>query len=154
MASYVFRTMHVWVCFHTFCNFVPNLVYRPGPAIGKSIVGIVDVRKQYRLSPSYTLYSHFWHSLNPTLWSDIHSLQWLYKRIQSTPSTSSRCGRWSDSATIPDEPPVCPCTLPQALVDVGRFEPHPECNIDPGDEENNCFYKVDAVHCVRATQPR
>ena len=47
----------------------------------------------------------------------------------------------------------CPCTLEQAQIDIGRFSPHPLCDIDIL-SPSNCIHKPGAIHCVRADTPR
>ncbi|XP_022088983.1 protein mesh-like [Acanthaster planci] len=87
----------------------------------------------------------------PGMWSDIHNLHWLYP----VPDPSTWCGNWLERAKLDLEflavTEPCPCTLTQALVDNGRFSPHPLCNLDT---PRNCEkFKPGAVHCVRANTP-
>ncbi|XP_072027009.1 uncharacterized protein [Amphiura filiformis] len=93
--------------------------------------------------------------LNPAaLWSDVHSLNWLFPP-SSTWCVARRSGWISIEANLGGSEflmntPACPCDLNQALVDFGRYHPHPECNM----ADNNCAgLYADAVHCVRATMP-
>ncbi|XP_072026993.1 uncharacterized protein [Amphiura filiformis] len=94
--------------------------------------------------------------LNPAaLWSDVHSLDWISPR-SSVWCTSHLSGNWISietnlgGSTFLTNTPACPCDLNQALVDFGRFHPHPKCNM----ADNNCAgLYADAVHCVRATMP-
>ncbi|XP_052283682.1 sushi domain-containing protein 2-like isoform X2 [Dreissena polymorpha] len=46
----------------------------------------------------------------------------------------------------------CPCSLQQAILDFGRFQPDDGCKLQNAHVKGNCFYH-DAVHCVRAVQP-
>lgn len=46
--------------------------------------------------------------------------------------------------------PYCPCNLGQALVDIGRFQTDPGCDMFRG---SVCTYHIGAVHCVRAVKP-
>ena len=88
----------------------------------------------------------------PGIWSDIHNLHWLY----AVPDPSVWCQSWLDQARLDLDfltvTESCPCTLAQALLDAGRFSPHPACNVDsPGSCE---LSKRGAVHCVRVDAPR
>ncbi|XP_038073405.1 sushi domain-containing protein 2-like [Patiria miniata] len=82
----------------------------------------------------------------PGMWSDIHNLHWLYP----VPDPSAWCDGWAEEARSDldflevTEP--CPCTLTQALVDVGRFSEHPLCYSPESCEMS----KPGAVYCVRA----
>ncbi|XP_071491471.1 protein mesh-like [Diadema antillarum] len=90
-------------------------------------------------------------SLGAALWSEVHVLQWLrgYNPIDW-------CLSWPSVVDLPagdlelDIP--CPCTTDQAVFDISRFRPDPSCNIDSTSPEN-CAYKPDAQHCVRAITP-
>ncbi|XP_070567955.1 sushi domain-containing protein 2-like [Ptychodera flava] len=44
----------------------------------------------------------------------------------------------------------CPCTLQQALVDTGRWQPDDGCSMFKG---SRCTYHVGALHCVRSVIP-
>ncbi|XP_033742451.1 sushi domain-containing protein 2-like isoform X2 [Pecten maximus] len=46
--------------------------------------------------------------------------------------------------------PYCPCNLGQALVDIGRFQTDPGCDMFRG---SKCTYHIGAIHCVRAVKP-
>ncbi|XP_021348303.1 sushi domain-containing protein 2-like isoform X1 [Mizuhopecten yessoensis] len=46
--------------------------------------------------------------------------------------------------------PYCPCNLGQALVDIGRFQTDPGCDMFSG---SVCTYHIGAVHCVRSVKP-
>eukprot|EP00057_Strongylocentrotus_purpuratus_P021270 XP_011675744.1 PREDICTED: alpha-tectorin-like [Strongylocentrotus purpuratus] len=46
----------------------------------------------------------------------------------------------------------CPCTLDQAQIDIGRFSPHPLCDVGIS-SPSNCIHKPGAIHCVRADTP-
>ncbi|XP_062587995.1 LOW QUALITY PROTEIN: sushi domain-containing protein 2-like [Saccostrea cucullata] len=49
----------------------------------------------------------------------------------------------------------CPCTLQQALLDIVKYQPDPDCNMLHVESEGrgNCRYRRDAQHCVRLTIP-
>ncbi|XP_062572621.1 LOW QUALITY PROTEIN: protein mesh-like, partial [Saccostrea cucullata] len=51
-----------------------------------------------------------------------------------------------------DEQP-CPCTLDQALLDIVRFQPDPDCSMfsrtSPYSRTGNCLHRRDATHCIR-----
>uniref|UniRef100_A0A0K0F7J0 Protein mesh (inferred by orthology to a D. melanogaster protein) n=1 Tax=Strongyloides venezuelensis TaxID=75913 RepID=A0A0K0F7J0_STRVS len=47
------------------------------------------------------------------------------------------------------EPKIpCPCTLNQALVDIGRFTSLPDCDME---SDHKCYYTQGAQHCVLST---
>ncbi|XP_072026699.1 protein mesh-like [Amphiura filiformis] len=102
-------------------------------------VGFIKVSKDSVGTPISSL---------PTLWSDMHSLHWLFQYADS-----SSCNIWVSaergSAFLQDTS-SCPCTLDQALVDTARFGPLPSCNMDTAP---SCNDRPGAIHCVRALQP-
>ncbi|XP_054773314.2 sushi domain-containing protein 2-like [Lytechinus pictus] len=101
------------------------------------VIGIID---------SATNYSR------AILWSKVHVLQWM-----NGFDTKKWCRNWLDIEVENDDTflnatPPCPCTFDQAQLDIGRFSPHPECDVD-STEPNNCIHKPQAMHCVRANLP-
>ena len=68
------------------------------------------------------------------------------------------CEDWAEEESVlnigNDNVAPCPCTLPQAKADVGRFEPDPWCDMAKSNEVDNCQYRKSARHCVRATRAR
>ncbi|XP_041485569.1 LOW QUALITY PROTEIN: sushi domain-containing protein 2-like [Lytechinus variegatus] len=86
------------------------------------------------------------------LWSKVHVLQWYNGH-----NVSTWCPGWIAEEALSDRSflsntPECPCTLAQAEIDIGRFSPHPECDIDIS-SPSNCIHKHGAFHCVRADTP-
>ncbi|XP_072040715.1 sushi domain-containing protein 2-like [Amphiura filiformis] len=75
--------------------------------------------------------------------------------------TQEWCEEWAEQESIlnivADNVRPCPCTLQQAMADVGQFERDPWCNIDRRGEKDNCAYRKTpgsaAKHCVRARKP-
>eukprot|EP00105_Crassostrea_gigas_P046261 XP_019930409.1 PREDICTED: protein mesh [Crassostrea gigas] len=88
------------------------------------------------------------------IWSDIFPLalrsdqayslckNWLNTEVQLPPLPS-------------DDVQPCPCTLDQALLDIVRFQPDPDCNIFNRNSQfsrtGNCLHRRDAAHCIRLT---
>ncbi|KAK7088850.1 protein mesh-like, partial [Littorina saxatilis] len=66
----------------------------------------------------------------------------------------AKCKAWSEKDRLTsgwlDHLLSCPCTLSQALADWGRWQPDMGCNMFTGSE---CYYHVDALHCVRSVHP-
>ena len=92
-------------------------------------------------------------STRASLWSEVHVLQWLQGH---TPNTW--CNDWIQeeegmSTAFISATETCPCTLTQALLNVARFSPHPQCNRQVT-SSSNCAFKLGAAHCVRAINPR
>ncbi|XP_022089140.1 sushi domain-containing protein 2-like isoform X2 [Acanthaster planci] len=115
----------------------------PSPDGFKYTVGVVRV-SQYGAQGQNEL-------ALPGMWSDVHNLHWLYP----VPEPSAWCEDWLKEAQSDLEflavTQHCPCTLTQALVDAGRFSPHPLCNLDT---PFSCeLFKPGAVHCIRANTP-
>ena len=50
----------------------------------------------------------------------------------------------------------CPCTLAQALLDIVRFQPDPDCNMFNRNlrfsRTGNCLHRRQATHCIRMTE--
>lgn len=46
--------------------------------------------------------------------------------------------------------PLCPCTLEQAVLDLGRFRPDRECDKD---SNPSCLRHSGAIHCVVSGTP-
>eukprot|EP00057_Strongylocentrotus_purpuratus_P029925 XP_780234.3 PREDICTED: sushi domain-containing protein 2 [Strongylocentrotus purpuratus] len=95
---------------------------------------------------------HVTNSSQAALWSKVHVLQW-YKGYD----TEDWCQDWWDVEVENDDSfldvtPPCPCTFDQAQLDIGRFSPHPECDVDIS-SPSNCIHKPGAMHCVRANTP-
>ncbi|KAI6179709.1 Protein mesh [Aphelenchoides besseyi] len=89
-------------------------------------------------------------------WSSPVSFGWFYQRKweyeYGRDWAFQICQEWYDedgrreNFVMELEPKVpCPCTLDQALVDVGRFTALPDCDME-GD--HRCYYTVGAKHCV------
>ncbi|XP_030835520.1 sushi domain-containing protein 2-like [Strongylocentrotus purpuratus] len=91
-------------------------------------------------------------STHAALWSKVHVLQW-----HNGDDVTFWCNDWigkeirSDLSFLSVTHP-CPCTLDQAQIDIGRFSPHPLCDIDIL-SPSNCIHKPGAIHCVRADTP-
>ncbi|XP_070567840.1 protein mesh-like isoform X2 [Ptychodera flava] len=88
------------------------------------------------------------------VWSDVHDLIWNFGR-NTDPKTL--CDKWyndviNDLTFSADLAAPCPCTLDQARADIGRYTPNPGCRIGSR-RSDNCFWKRNAVHCVRVTVP-
>eukprot|EP00057_Strongylocentrotus_purpuratus_P021692 XP_011676166.1 PREDICTED: sushi domain-containing protein 2-like [Strongylocentrotus purpuratus] len=92
------------------------------------------------------------NSNRAALWSKVHVLQW-----HNGDDVINWCNDWTErefwsifsflSVTHP-----CPCTLDQAQIDIGRFSPHPLCDIGIS-SPSNCIHKPGALHCVQANTP-
>ncbi|XP_071497302.1 sushi domain-containing protein 2-like [Diadema antillarum] len=72
---------------------------------------------------------------------------------------SAWCEEWAadqtHADTTGDTVPPCPCLLMQAMADTSVYEPYPWCERDGGDGvgAENCEYRPEASHCVRARVP-
>ncbi|XP_030834984.1 sushi domain-containing protein 2-like [Strongylocentrotus purpuratus] len=92
------------------------------------------------------------NSNRAALWSKVHVLQW-----HNGDDVINWCNDWigeevwSDTSFLSVTHP-CPCTLDQAQIDIGRFSPHPLCDIGIS-SPSNCIHKPGAIHCVRADTP-
>lgn len=85
---------------------------------------------------------------NPSvIWSDVFPVRW-----SSQGKSVSWCAKWirdeRSKSNITDLSSSCPCTLTQALRDVGRYHSDPLCNKDNSMSSTNCFYHSKASHCV------
>ncbi|XP_077869987.1 sushi domain-containing protein 2-like [Saccoglossus kowalevskii] len=85
------------------------------------------------------------------LWSEIHELSWAYG-IDSEEWCYDWHKREGNVLPSPDDTVPCPCTLQQALADIGRYSPHPRCQTRSGTHDN-CVDMPGAVHCIRANVP-
>lgn len=90
------------------------------------------------------------------LWSGGHILAWHLEqafRDNSSAWAEKKCQQWDIlERTLPNflnELTDCPCTLPQARADTGRFHTDYSCDIERG---SVCMYHPGSVHCVRAIQ--
>ncbi|XP_072049265.1 sushi domain-containing protein 2-like [Amphiura filiformis] len=88
-----------------------------------------------------------------TLWSDVHMLGYLLNdEYQDNPPSWSRrmCDEWAEAddklPSFVENLFTCPCTLQQAIVDTGRFQPDAECSMF--DDGSKCLYHTGAKHCV------
>ncbi|XP_030838223.1 sushi domain-containing protein 2-like, partial [Strongylocentrotus purpuratus] len=92
------------------------------------------------------------NSNRAAIWSKVHVLQW-----HNGDDVTNWCNDWirkevlSDISFLSVTHP-CPCTLDQAQIDIGRFSPHPLCDIGIS-SPSNCIHKPGAIHCVRADTP-
>ncbi|XP_030835519.1 sushi domain-containing protein 2-like [Strongylocentrotus purpuratus] len=91
-------------------------------------------------------------SSRAALWSRVHVLQWF-----NGDDVTFWCHDWIGKEVRSEfyflyVTPPCPCTLDQAQIDIGRFSPHPLCDIDIS-SPSNCIHKPGAMHCVRANTP-
>lgn len=89
------------------------------------------------------------------IWSDIFPLALPFDKAYQS------CKNWLNSeAHLPllpsDDVQPCPCTLDQALLDIVRFQPDPDCNmfnkIPRFSRTGNCLHRRDATHCIRLAQ--
>ena len=86
----------------------------------------------------------------PAIWSV------PYNANQETQFDSQQwCQEWDASESVldvtSDNVISCPCTLQQALADIGRFEPDPWCSMTrEAGIQGNCQYRPLAKHCIRA----
>ncbi|XP_030834998.1 sushi domain-containing protein 2-like [Strongylocentrotus purpuratus] len=86
------------------------------------------------------------------LWSKVHVLQW-----HNGDDVTNWCNDWIGIELLSDISFLsvthsCPCTLDQAQIDIGRFSPHPLCDVGIS-SPSNCIHKPGAIHCVRADTP-
>ncbi|XP_048768421.2 protein mesh-like [Ostrea edulis] len=89
---------------------------------------------------------------NRGIWSDIFPLA-------LPPDQAYKfCENWLNNETqLPSLPTAdvqpCPCTLDQALLDIVRFQPDPDCNMFSQtsifSRTGNCLYRREASHCIR-----
>ena len=92
------------------------------------------------------------------LWSGVHTFGYLLNQeYQDDPKSWSRtmCDRWAQDEDeledFVDNLIPCPCTLQQAIVDTGRFQPDTGCSMYAG---SVCTYHQGAEHCVRSVAAR
>ena len=109
--------------------------------------------KRIFLVPLIIFFSGSSSSSRAALWSRVHVLQWF-----NGDDITFWCYDWIEKEVrfgfyFLYVTPPCPCTLDQAQIDIGRFSPHPLCNIDIS-SPSNCIHKPGAMHCVRANTPR
>ncbi|KRY61525.1 Uncharacterized protein T03_15396, partial [Trichinella britovi] len=96
---------------------------------------------------------------NPT--PDLLSITWSAKNLTNIPNAKKnlgpdwalkRCIEWYEKdgkwRNFWMDLQPCPCTLDQALFDVGRFMPYLECDMN-GD--GGCYYHRGSSHCVMST---
>ncbi|KHJ42499.1 AMOP domain protein [Trichuris suis] len=88
-----------------------------------------------------TITSLSWYFLSD--WELNYGADWALKRCLQW---YKKDGRWRNF-WMDLEP--CPCTLDQAIFDIGRFMPYLECDMN-GD--GGCYYHRGASHCVMSTQ--
>uniref|UniRef100_A0A5S6QIF4 Sushi domain-containing protein n=1 Tax=Trichuris muris TaxID=70415 RepID=A0A5S6QIF4_TRIMR len=88
-----------------------------------------------------TITSFSWYFLPD--WETNYGSDWALKRCINW---YEKDGRWRNF-WMDLEP--CPCTLDQALFDIGRFMPYLECDMN-GD--GGCYYHRGATHCVMSIQ--
>ncbi|CDW59993.1 AMOP and VWD domain containing protein [Trichuris trichiura] len=88
-----------------------------------------------------TITSFSWYFLSD--WELKYGADWALKRCLHW---YKQDGRWRNF-WMDLEP--CPCTLDQAIFDIGRFMPYLECDMN-GD--GGCYYHRGASHCVMSTQ--
>nr|XP_022323654.1 protein mesh-like [Crassostrea virginica] len=84
------------------------------------------------------------------IWSDIFFL------AEKTDVALSLCKDWLENEekmpSLPfDDVQPCPCTVDQALLDVVRFQPDPDCNMF-NNKNSSCFYRRNATHCIRLSK--
>ncbi|XP_062601517.1 protein mesh-like [Saccostrea cucullata] len=86
------------------------------------------------------------------IWSDIFPLALPPDQAQKL------CNVWLKNETQLPQLPTndvqpCPCTLGQALLDIVRFQPDPDCNMltrpSVFSRTGNCVNRKEAKHCVR-----
>ncbi|XP_062583136.1 protein mesh-like [Saccostrea cucullata] len=85
------------------------------------------------------------------IWSDVFPI------YQSKDEEIRACQNWIKSETVSTDLDVgpCPCTLQQAILDIVKYQPDPECNRFQikSKQKVNCRYRRDARHCVRLSGP-
>ncbi|XP_077989949.1 sushi domain-containing protein 2-like [Glandiceps talaboti] len=91
------------------------------------------------------------------LWTAPHALGYLMEssyQLDPYGWSVEKCSAfYEEDQTLPDFIEgllPCPCTLQQALVDVGRWQPDNGCSMFRG---STCTYHQGALHCVRAVIP-
>nr|XP_034303984.1 protein mesh isoform X2 [Crassostrea gigas] len=87
------------------------------------------------------------------IWSDVFPLA-----VQQD-KANEFCKNWSISEAqlpslrrIADDVQPCPCMLDQALLDIVRFQPDPDCNMFNRNRTGNCSHRKDSTHCIRMPQ--
>ncbi|EDV90809.1 protein mesh isoform X2 [Drosophila grimshawi] len=97
-------------------------------------------------------------ALSPTLWSRPIPLAW-YMAPQWEQKHGKRwpralCDNWIRAdrflRNFAADLPLCPCTLEQAVLDLGRFRPDRECDKD---SNPSCLRQRGAIHCVVSGTP-
>ncbi|XP_061189929.1 protein mesh-like [Saccostrea echinata] len=88
----------------------------------------------------------------PGIWSDVFLVS------QSREEARQICEKWLESESsspVLNASEPCPCTLQQALLDIVKYQPDPDCNMfHMGSRgKGNCRYRRDAQHCVRLPTP-
>lgn len=82
------------------------------------------------------------------IWSDFFPVRW-----KNSGKSVSWCNAWLNDEkkrpTLTDISSSCPCTLTQAMRDVGRYHADPLCNLDNLESVSNCIYHSNASHCIR-----
>ncbi|XP_048768432.2 protein mesh-like [Ostrea edulis] len=86
------------------------------------------------------------------IWSDIFPL--ALPMSQAYEFCKNWLNRERQLPPLPaEEVQPCPCTLDQALLDIVRFQPDPDCNkfskTSSFSRTGNCLYRREARHCIR-----
>ncbi|XP_072038779.1 uncharacterized protein [Amphiura filiformis] len=145
----------------TVSDLRPSSVINPSPAsVSYNLGEITFFKSNFLLAPYHTGIFKVYDdqalssSNAAAIWSDVHSLQWIF------PRSSTWCNSWaSDERGLPElnnmeegiTTPVCPCTFAQAVLDFARYSPHPECNLETATDCS--LSRPGAMHCVRAIRP-
>lgn len=86
--------------------------------------------------------------ITPMIWSDFFPVRW-----KNSGESVSWCNAWLNDekkrSNLTDISSSCPCTLTQAMRDVGRYHADPLCNLDNLESVSNCIYHSNASHCIR-----
>ncbi|GAB6024102.1 hypothetical protein CHUAL_008814 [Chamberlinius hualienensis] len=95
------------------------------------------------------------YQLTPQLWSHPMPLAWYFypqwEENDGPEWARMACDNWIQREdrlnTFSNHVTRCPCTLGQALADMGNFGPDPECDMNLN---TGCYSHKEAKHCVRS----
>ncbi|XP_033100073.1 sushi domain-containing protein 2-like [Anneissia japonica] len=118
------------------------------PVSSNDHIGIVRVSKWNNQDDLYV----------QSIWSEVMDLGWLH--AAQSPFGDFRGDTWCDDwgkledslGSFLEDMQQCPCTLQQALVDIGRFTPHSACYL-PSNFLFGCETFKYVPQCVRANTP-
>nr|XP_022323644.1 protein mesh-like [Crassostrea virginica] len=126
-----------------------------GRSIGTTQVFLQTNQNDYGLALRVTAATLRTNQHERGIWSNI------FPRALPPNEALSFCQNWLNAEAqmtpLPsDNAQPCPCTLDQALLDIVRFQPDPDCNMFNRESwfsrTGNCLHRRDATHCIRMTE--